>query len=156
MAKKSELHSAATVFTSWGLYYTNIAKAYVQSAQRGNFKPLMGLLGMASLWYWKMSLLSDSDNYFVSSFGKKGLTRTPGLSAITLPYDMLSRDFGGFAVAPVAFLTNSFIKPLAVMNDGVNKNKDKFDWMSEQLWQYNSPMTSTAKEFGNIFSEISK
>jgi len=151
--RQSEIHSAATVFTSWGLYNTNVIKSYAQAASRGNYKPLMGLGAMASLWYYGMSELADSDNYLVSSFGRKGVSRTPGVSAVLGPYEFASRPLGGMLVNPLSVLTEGFVKPLSWMNNSASKI-DKFDFLARELGKTRSPIMGNFKEIKNVYDEM--
>ena len=151
--RASDAHSAATVFTSWGLYNSTVVKSYVQAASRGNIKPLLGLATMASIWYTGMSELVDSDNYFLKSFGRKGVSRTPGMAGITLGYDIISRPIGGMLVNPIASLTELFVKPMSKLNNDVSKT-DKFDFLARELSKSQSPITGIVKEIGTVYEQF--
>lgn len=151
--RQSELHSAATVFTSWGFYNTNVIKSYIQAASRGNMKPIMGLAAMASLWYYGMSDLASSDNYFVSSFGRKGISRTPGVSGVLLPLEMATHPLGGMVVNPLSVMSSGFVDVLAWMNNSKSKT-DKFDHLARELENTRSPIMGDFKEIKNIFDEV--
>jgi len=154
LAKKGEVYSAATVFSSWSLYYANKMKSYVGAASQGNYKPLAGLLGTATLWYYGMSELADSDNYFVQNFGRKGVSRTPGVAGVMLPYTFAAKPMGGMMVNPFGTLLSGFTKPMSLVNDRINKNKDMFDMMSNEMMRRKGPIAGLVDEMGRTFGQI--
>jgi len=127
LGRKNDLLKAATVFTSWPLYYAQVARSYAGAAASGNYKPLANLAATAVVWGGVMSALSESDNEFVSKFGTKGVGRTPGMASFLMPASLVTRDAGGIMSGTIQNISYMPAKIMSISNNWITKNKDSFD-----------------------------
>ena len=154
LAKKGDFYRAATMFSSWGLFYSNIAKSYAAAASQGNYKPLIGLAGAATVWGTTMSSMADSDNYFVRNFGAKGISRTPGLAAIMTPASMAKRSLGGMIVNPLEAMTAGFLTPMNAIQNKMTKNKDFLDYQINEMTKRKGPLLNYIDNAMETYREL--